>query len=142
MDIGFDPACVADLRRAYFRDHALLTVLALGAALGGIFFAVLVPDVLADTFVGQLVPGRIEIAWSLAWAMGGWLTLYGLWNFAPKIEAAGLFLLAGAWGTDALAVVDLRGAVGALSAFIFTCNALGSIARGVIRMRTRAIITR
>lgn len=115
-------------------EHLLLLAIAVFSAVGGLAFITL-PGLLQETFIGTLAPSHWEEVWAVDWALGGWLVMLGMWRLSPRVEAAGLCLLAGAFATNVVAVLDLRGAAGAISAWINTGLATGCLLRAFARGR-------
>jgi hypothetical protein len=79
-------------QRSYLQSHPLAIWLSLGIAFTGCVNLIL-PD-LSESSVALVLPPLLVMVFNLTWAAGGALSAIGLLRGKPKIEAAGMSLLA------------------------------------------------
>lgn len=118
-----------DERRRYLLEHPALLVIALCAALGGFAYLV-VPEVLAQSSLGMVLPGSVERFWSITYGLGGGLVVYGMARMDARFEQLGLLLLAASYATYGYVIFQNRGvAAGVVAASVFLGLSLGCAAR-------------
>ncbi len=124
-------------RAIYARTYPLVLSLAVFAAIGGFLF-LFVPHIIEETALGEILPGRTEMAWCALYGMGGLLILLGYWLLNSKLEVAGLLLLAMCYLIYGYSVFELRGAApGVVSASIFAGLCVGCTGRALALSKAR-----
>jgi len=124
-------------RAIYARTYALELWLAVFAALGGFLF-LFVPNIIEETALGEILPGRLEMAWCAIYGIGGLCILLSYWMLNSKLEVAGLLLLAMCYLIYGYTVFALRGpAPGLVSASIFAGLCAGCTGRALVLSKAR-----
>lgn len=129
----------SDLRRHYLLSHPFVFAVALVSSLGA-FASLAAPDLFDNSgAVADFLPSQIEHLW-LAWNFaGGMLLAAGMWHLSPRLEAAGLSLMAGAAFVNVLALTDVRGFGAVLYGGYSLAVLLGASTRAGILLRRKRV---
>lgn len=125
-------------RRSYALINSFELMTAISAAVGGLA-ALLQPSTTAHSSLGSLF-GYLALLWAGANVVSGIMIVVGLVKPSVRIEVAGLCILAGSIGGQAVAIMAERGWIGVGIAVFYTGWASAAIIRARLVMRLAAII--
>lgn len=112
------PSLVPHSHRAYIASHPLAVGLSIGIALTGyvnIFF-----PAWTESSAQLVLPAFVLLMFNLTWMVGGTLSAIGLLRAKPKVEGAGMSLLAAGLLANYIAFVYLRPEAAITGSFILT----------------------
>lgn len=114
------PPLVPPSHRAYLASHPLAVGLSIGIALTG-YINVLFPD-WTESSARVILPSFILLMFNLTWMVGGSLSAIGLLRAKPKVEGAGMSLLAAGLLANYIAFVYVRPEAAVTGSFILTLS--------------------
>lgn len=103
--------------RPYARAHPLAPVISVGLLVGGLI-NLLAPELVEETASALVLPELVLLLFNLTWAVGGAAGTIGFFRGWPRIEAAGMALIAGGLGAYYAAIVTLRSTTALTGLFI------------------------
>lgn len=112
------PSLVPPSHRAYLASHPLAVGLSVGIALTG-YVNVLFPE-WTESSAQLILPPFILLLFNVTWTVGGTLSALGLLRAKPKVEGAGMSLLAAGLLANYLAFVYVRPEAAVTGSFILT----------------------
>lgn len=116
-DLPDRPSDRRTYRRTYASANSFELMLSVSAIIAGVS-GIVSQDAAADSALGDVF-GRIAIAWSVAYIVSGLGALYGLLRIDQRVEIMSLLVLGGAIAGNAVALVGVRGWMGAPSAAFY-----------------------
>ena len=118
----------SDIRHSYLREHPLALWFSIGAIVTGL--PLLVAPFLADSSSAlELLPPWAIFLWAASYALGGLLSLIGMVKLKPRLEAAGMTLLASALSVTVISIIAARGPGALLSVAFLLTLAIGCASR-------------
>ena len=112
-------AFIPPSHRAYLASHPLAVGLSIGIALTG-YVNILFPQWTTESSAQIVLPSLILLLFNLSWVIGGTLSTFGLLRGKPKVEGAGMSLLAAGLLANYIAFVYLRPEAAITGSFILT----------------------
>ena len=120
---------IARLEASFRGRNALLNVFEMWVAFAGVVSGIVffyAPASIDNNSLSQIVGYWLSAAWNISYFIAGLMIWFGLLRPSPRWETAGLFLLGGATGVQAIAIdsiFGLRGAATATTLFALTVAA-------------------
>lgn len=124
------PHKVRELRSLYIRQHPLALTIS-GSAMMAAALLIAVPGLMDDTRIGQITPQWMSDIWLIMFGGGGAAATYGLIRLNPKVESAGMILLAATISVQVLAAIDVAGTSAILGIFIQSAVSIGCFIRAI-----------
>lgn len=123
----FRRGIVVPSQRAYVASHPLGLWVAIGITVSG-YINLILPHLTDESVAALIFPPLILVIFNLVWAIGGTMSVFGLTRGKPRIEGAGMSLIASGLASYFAAVVSVR-AVSALAAVFMLTLAYGCAKR-------------